>query len=162
MGIYATTTSFGEILPGFYKGGSSTSDTAGAAVVDRMITRAEAKLNSILAIKYSLPFATVPPLVRTLSEDLACYYIVRNTNYQDGKEKNKYLENFQIVFDDLAELMKGVTKLTLTDGSTVPVNSRGRILSSSLDYAQIFNKDEPTSWKPSAAELDDITDTREL
>ena len=161
MGNFATTTSFDYLLVRFYKSLSSTTDTFGSAQVSAHIDRAESLVMSSLAARYSMPFTTVPPEVRRISEDIASVYIIRSSNYQDGKEKNQYLENFEKAFYDLKQLSEGARKLTLTNGSLVSQNTAGRFKSSSLNYTPIFGLDDPINWERDSDEIEDQSEARE-
>lgn len=131
-------------------------------MASKAITRAEGTVNAALAIRYSLPFSVVPPEVRRLSEDIACYYIIRASHFQtSGGTKNPYLDDFKSAFDDLRSIAKGEMGLANTDGSLVPVNTSGMFKSSTETYSQIFNLDSPRAWEVDSDQLDDIADDRE-
>lgn len=156
MGSYATTTSLSELFPGFLSGNTTTSDTAGANQFSRHIDRAESVVNSYLTARYSLPFTTVPPILRTISEDLALYFLVRSAYTQDGQNKNQYHDEYKWAMTQLDKIGKGEIKLALTDGSIVAPNTAARIISSDTNYTRIFGKDDPDQWK---RDDDEITDT---
>lgn len=160
MGGYATSTSLPNLLPFFYKGNTSTSDTAGVALFSAQVDRAEAEVNSYLTARYSLPFSTVPPLVRALTEDIACYNTVRAAYTHDGDLQNKFLDDFTSAFSKLESIRDGITKLALTDGSILAGRSTTRYLCSTSEYAQTFNFDDPKNWNVDQDRLDDITDER--
>lgn len=147
MGDYATTTSISNLLPNYLKGNTTSSDTAGVAVFDAHVTRAEALVNSQLGTRYSLPFTTVPPICRTLTEDIACYYAMRGAFNQDGRTKNPYLDEYKTAMDMLAALGKGEAALVLTDGSQVPAMSADRFKSSTKDFVPVFGLDSASSWR---------------
>lgn len=160
MGSYATTTSIPNLLPQFLKGNSTGSDAVGASAFSAHIDRAEGLVNSKLTSRYALPFTTVPPLVRSMAEDIACYYALRAAIAQDGQVDNKQIERFKEALTTLDEVAKGDTALTLTDGSLAPSNVNNRILSSTLTYAPTFNLDEPKAWAVDEDRLSDIQDAR--
>lgn len=159
MGAYATTTSFTVLLPNFLKGNSA-SDTAGVAMLSAHISRAENKVNAYLSTRYALPFTSVPPLIRDLSEDIACYYAIRGSYTQDGQRDNKYLDDFKEAISTLEEIRDGKTHLVLTDGTAVNPMASNRYLSSTKDYAPTFNLDTTTAWKTDSDRLSDIEDER--
>lgn len=160
MGAYATTTSFSELLPNFLKGNTTTSDTFGAAMLSRHIDRAENIVNSYVSTRYSLPFTSVPPLVRTLTEDIACYYAIRGSYVQDGERKNEYMDAFKLAMDTLADIKAGLTHLVLSDGSLLNPQASSRYLSSTKDYTPTFDLDTVTSWKLDPERLTDIEGER--
>lgn len=160
MGSYATTTSISEILPGFLASNTTTSDAFGTSFFSRKITDAEAKINSALANRYSLPFSTVPPLCRSLAGDIAAYYAIRSGFTSDGLQRNAYLDDYKEAMETLKAIGEGKMALTYTDGSIVPVNASGRILSSTEGYSPIFALDDPDEWKRDQDEIDDQEDAR--
>lgn len=160
MGFYQTTTALSELLPGYLAGNTSTSDTAGVSAFSRYIDDAEAEVNSAIAIRYEMPFSTVPPLLRTLAGHIACYIAIRNGFSAEGLHRNQYLDDYKDAKAILKELMDGARRLTYTDGSLVPVNTTGRIKSSSETYTPIFGLDEPTSWDRDPDEVEDQADAR--
>lgn len=160
MGTYATTTSIGEILPGFLKGNTTTMDDPGTKIFSRLIDDAEAEINGVLANKYSMPFTTVPPLLRALAGHMAAGMAIRNGFSVDSIRRNQYLDDYKRSFEILDKLGKGEMKLTLTDGSLAPVNSTGRFLSNTENYTPIFGLDDPDKWERDQDEIDDQEDAR--
>lgn len=160
MGSYATTTSISTLIPGFLRGNTTTSDTAGVAIFSAHVDRAEGLVNSYVAARYALPLSPVPPLLRTLTEDIACYYAFRGALSQDGQRKNTYIEEYKQALSVLDDLKKGDVRLAYTDGSLVPVASSSRFLSSSEGYTPVFGKDDPEQWGVDSDESDDLEDAR--
>ena len=115
---------------------------------------------SAIAARYSMPFTTVPPEVRRLAQDIASYYIIRASTYQDGKEKNRILEEFKEAFEDLKSIESGDRKLTLTDGSLVSVKASTRMTSNTIEYTPIFGLDEQKNWARDIDEINDLSDAR--
>jgi phage gp36-like protein len=124
-------------------------------MLTKHIDRAEAFIASALSGRYSMPFSTVPPDVRRMAEDLASYYVIRASSYQDGKLKNQYLEEYKTVFSDIKAVADGAVKLSYTDGSLVSVKSSAKMLSSSENYTPVFGLDDPEKWQRDADEIED-------
>ena len=162
MGLYATTTSLSELLPHWLVSNTTTSDAAGSNIFSRHIDRAEAEINACVANRYSLPFTStaIPPYLRSLAEDGAAYYTIRGSTVQDLQVRNEMLAPYEIYFERLKDLKDGKIKLTLTDGSIIPVRT-GRFLSSTEGYTQIFGLDDATLWKRDSDEIDDQDSARE-
>lgn len=166
MGDYATTTSISLLLPNWLKGNTTTSDAPGTAVFDKHITRAESLVNAAVSVRYSLPFivgtttSNVPPVLRTLTEDIACGYALRGSFAQDGASRNEYPESYFAALDMLKQIEKGEIILTNTGGSVVPTLATGRMKSSSENYTPIFGLDEPKQWKRDANEISDQESAR--
>jgi len=166
MGLYATTTSLSELVPNFLRQNTTTSDTAGTSMFSRHIDRAESVVNSAVSRLYSLPFITgttttnVPPILRTLSEDIACYYALRSAYTQDGASKNPYVDAYKVAMDTLNDIADGKIKLADTLGSLVAVRPT-RYLSDKEGYTPIFGLDDPNEWKRDEDEITDQEAARE-
>ncbi len=160
MGNYATTTSIPYVLVNFLKGNAIVSDAFGATLCAHHIANAEAVVNSHLAVRYSMPFTTIPPDVRRLSEQIAAYNIIKSSTYQDVKQKNPYLDEFETAFDQLKMYSNGDIPLTYTDGSLVPTLSNNLFLSSTDNYTQIFGRDDATAWDRDEDEIEDTENAR--
>lgn len=159
MGLYATTTSLGNLLPFFLKGNTSTSDTIGASMFSSHVDRAEGEVNAYLSARYAMPFSAVPPIVRSLTEDIACYYTVRAAYTHDGELQNRFADDFKSAFVTLESIRDGKTKLSYTDGSLVPSKFDARYMIST-DYSPTFNLDNEKAWTVDQDRLDDIRDER--
>ncbi len=153
MGVYATTTSISNILPGYLIGETTTSDAAGTTKFSAHIDRAETLINAWVGRRYSLPFITgttttnVPPVIRTIAEDIATYNAFRATFAQDGKIKNPYLDEYKMAIEMLKEIGAGTMPLTFTDGSEVPADSSNLFLSTTKDFRPVFGLDDATDWR---------------
>ena len=161
MGEYATTTSISELMPFFLSGNTTTSDSAGASIFARMAVKAESVVNAAVSARYSLPFTTVPPLLRSLAEDIACYFSLRGSYVQDGQNRQEYMDDYKQALETLEKIEKGSIKLTLTDGSAVPTAYASRFSSNTKDYTPIFGLDDETAWGVDADLLSAQEDARE-
>lgn len=167
MGRYVTTTSLPVLMPQFLLGNTSTSDTAGVDVFSTAIDYAEGEINSILVNKYDPSSWTttgspgIPPMVRAMAADLACYRAARSISVQDAQIRNLNLENYKPVLELLANLRDGKVKLAYTDGSLVPSRTTNRFLSSTENYAQVFGLDSETAWARDPDEVSDQSSARE-
>lgn len=159
MGEYATTTSFTNLMP-YILAGNSTSDSSGVDAIKAHIVRAESIVNSYISARYSLPFTVVPPILRTISEDITSYFHIRGTSVQDGQRDNPWYTSYKLAIDMLKDIKDGVTPLALTDGSAVGPISTARFLSSTDGYARTFDLDSPESWEVDPDRIDDIKDGR--
>jgi hypothetical protein len=166
MGIYATTSSISELMPGYLVGNTTASDTVGAALFSRHIDRAEGIVMSTVGARYDVAAfrvgtttTNVPPMLRTLSEDIACWFAARAAYAQDGNRKQMYLDAFEIAKETLTDIRDGKTKLAYTDGAEVPPRSAARFLSST-NYTPIFGLDDPESWAVDDDQRNDIADSR--
>lgn len=155
MGQYATTTSIALLLPGYLREDSTSTDKKGRDMFAAHITRAEGLVNGYLVQKYSLPFTTVPPMVRQLTEDITCYFALRGALTGDGKTANPYMLEFKTALETLKDLVDGDLALTLTDGSALPVAASNRFLSSTENYNRNFGMDDAPDWRRDPNEVED-------
>lgn len=160
MGTYATTSSLSQLIPNFLSGNTTTSDVAGTGMFSRHIDRAESIVNTYVTARYSLPFTTIPPVLRTLSEDLACYFAVRSAYTQDGQNTNQYYPEYKEAIKTLEAIQKGDLKLALTDGSVIPTATNNRYISSTENYTPVFGPDDPENWKVDPDQVDDQANAR--
>ncbi len=161
MGAYATTTSISELLPYVLKTNTTTGDSPGTSMFSRHIDRAEGVVNSYISGRYSLPFSAVPPAIRTISEDIACYYFIRATYVQDGERKNEYQDSFKAAIKMLEEVRDGKTQLADTAGSLITQLTTSKYLSSTEGYSATLDEDEPKSWDIDADKSETISDGRD-
>jgi hypothetical protein len=166
MGAYATTSSLSLLLPNALSGGTTTSDTEAVATFSAHITRAESDINSVLAAKYSLPFVStsIPPSVRTWTEDLACFYFLRAAVAQDGQMQSNILDRYMPAYDRLVKAQLEGFKESLADtaGSLVSRKTSTRYKSSTESEAPVFDLDNQKSWDVSQNRLDRIDTVRDL
>ena len=163
MGSYATTSSLAQLLPNAMSGNTTSADSEAVATFGKHIERAEGDINTVLAERYTLPFTTVPPSVRSWSEDLACFYFLRAAISQDGRIGDSSARMFVDSYDRLqAAREKGFKgTLTLTDGSVLSPITTGRFKSSTENEGPVFDLDTATSWKADSDRLDRAGDARD-
>jgi phage gp36-like protein len=160
MGRYATTTTISVRLPDFLDGNTTSSDDKGTEVFSSYVEKAEAMVDAAVATRYSLPFTTIPPLMRDLSFELAAYYTLRAFSSRDWPSRNDTMDDFKTSFETLSQLQKGEIQLTLTDGSTVA--RAGTIIMCSRDGEDpAMDVDEPTAWAVDQNRLDDLDGARQ-
>jgi len=163
MGLYLSTTAISLILPGYLKGNTSTSDTAGVNIFSRQIANAESKVNSVIGARYDITAFTsgsIPPLLTKLTEDIAVYNVILLSGYR-ADDRNEYLDDYKNANETLNQIIAGEINLTFTDGSLVSVKSTKRFLSSTKDYTPIAGLDSETSWKRDSDEISDQSDARD-
>lgn len=167
MGRYVTTTSIPVLMPSFLAGNTTASDTAGVDIFSNATDYAEGELNATIVTRYDPSAWTttgspgIPPMVRGMAADMACFYSIRNAGVQDAQVKNLSLDTYARVFDRLDLLREGKLAISYTDGSLVPTRSAGRMLSSSEGYTPIFGLDTETAWERDSDEVSDQSSDRE-
>lgn len=161
MGLYATTTSIALLLPNFLRDNTTTTDAEGQSIFSLHIDRAESLVNAKVAQRYSLPFSTVPPLIRTITQDIATYMAIRGTLNQDGKVKNVYLEDYEKAMSLLDEVVSGAITLVDTQGTALATLGEQRFQSSTIDRSPIFGLDEAQNWQRDADEIAETEASRQ-
>lgn len=166
MGRYATSSSISVLLPNWLSGNTVTSDAYGADIWSAAADRAEGEVNSSIVNRYDPTSWTttgdpgIPPLVRKLTEDLACLFSVRAAQTQDSQIKNPNIAEWERSRQVLKDLRDGFEKLAYTDGSLVPTKSASKILSSTQGYSHIFALDAEVNWDVGQGEISDIESER--
>lgn len=167
MGRYATSSSISVLMPNWLSGNTTSSDTYGTDIWSAASDRAEGKVNSYLVARYDPSGWTttgspgIPPLVRKITEDLACLAVMRGAMTQDSQIKNPNIAEWLESEKDLEAIRDGFTKLAYTDGSLVPSKSSTRIVSSTEGLNHTFDLGPESEWGPGQAQLDLIDDERE-
>jgi len=130
--------------------------------VDFHISRAERKLNDDLSSRYAVPFATatLPPLVGSLTELMAAYYILRTVFTKDNQNKNDWVEDYKKEYDAMIDkLEKRERHLTYADGDLV-ADSETQISSNTMNNHTVFDMDDPKDWDIDSDYLDEVKDDR--
>lgn len=161
MGTFATSTSLAVKMVGTTFN-SAASDLASACIED-----AENEIMKNLSGMYDLEadyFQTstsTPPMVRTLTENLAMGYMYECLS-RGGKES--YMRSDRLikrVTENLKALADGTMQLFDTLGALiVPTNTKWRVISNTSEYTPTFGEDHPRRWKIDSTKLDDIADSR--
>ena len=115
-------------------------DDDGAGEVDddkvtRAIADADSEIDSYCGTRYSVPFSTVPAVIRKCSVDIAIYnlYARRRGAPEDRKERYKNSVDF------LKEVSKGNASLGEDDPDATPANKESPDISSNT---RIFTRDK--------------------
>lgn len=167
MGRYATSTSISVLMPFFLSGNTTTSDANGADIWSAASDRAEGYVNAAIVSRYDPSTWTttgspaVPPLVRKVTEDLACLYTLRSAITQDANVKNSNMPEWEKAEQVLFDIRDGKVKLAYTDGSLVPTRSGARFLSSTGGFNHIFGTDSERAWGSGDVEQDAIDSERQ-
>lgn len=129
----------GDIMPGRISEDqllqlTSENDTVDQDVIDDAIESADAEIDSYCGVKYSVPFATVPTRVKSLSADMATYYLFKKRAALVGMP-----ESIRQSYDDAIAFLKDVSRGTASLGvdpaptknsaTTLKVNSNDRTFS---------------------------------
>ena len=162
---YCSTTAIYTSLPKLPATNTASGYSTCADVISLHIRRADGLINGKCARRYSVPFTTVPPYIRTLAEDIVSYYVMRSFYSQDAQNRSEYLEEFKDkALEDLDAIMNGDIDLVDTSGSAIPVQTtevEDRISSTTEDYQPFFDIDDSTDWAFDEDRLDEVEDARD-
>ena len=158
---YSTLSSILVILPGMPQTTTASGYSATSAVITPHITRADNIINGKIAGRYDVKnFATsVPPMLQTISEDLATYFSFRSLFSADNQNRNEWTDKFQEAMTLLDEIRD--SKIDLVDSTGNVISEReatttdGLVDSNTISMQSFFDVDEPTDWKFD----DDMLDT---
>ena len=113
--------------------------TPDADVVSECITKADAEIDSYLGVKYTLPFSTPPARVKSLSEDIAIYYLFTRRSVAPELREINYKNAIAYLRDVAAG------RAVLIDGATEAVSGSKQIPEFSYSDS-VFNRDNMTSF----------------
>lgn len=140
--------------------------TATVALISSHITRADSLIDGKCARRYVVPFAatstSTPPLIQTLSQDLAAYYTYRSKFTGDNANRFGYLDDLmQIALETLNQIQEGKMDVVSTSGTVVSeVSGSSKIYSSTESYTPAFDVDDELNWKFDQDRLDAIRGAR--
>jgi len=103
------------------------------------ISKAEAEIHAWLSKKYTVPFTSsnIPPLIKSIAQDLSMYYLLRRIYTQNKKDLNPWVDEWKYARDMLKSLAEG--DLLLTGNS-------GEVIDARTDQMQIWSN--TTNYKP--------------
>lgn len=114
-------------------------DTPDSDVVTEAIAKADAEIDSYLGVKYTVPFSSAPARVKSLSEDIAIYYLyARRSVAPELRQKN---------YDNAISFLRDVAagRAVLIDGSA-EATSGSRQAPGIYSADSVFNRDNMTNW----------------
>lgn len=164
---YSTVTTILTLLPGLPQTSTQNGHSETVALVTQHIARADNVINAKIAQRYSVggfdTSGSVPPLLKTISEDIASYYTFRSEFGGDNQNSNEWTDKFKEALTLLDELREGDLDLVNTTGSIISENvasSVDIIQSDNMDYQPFFDEDSVTSWKVDTDKISSISDNR--
>ena len=151
MGTYISITATMGLMPELPQTITVSDYTSTAALVGVHIDRAEAVVNSYCSGRYDVPFVagSVPPTIKTLSEDITCYYVMRSL-YSGSRDMVDYMNSYRSAIDQLKLIQKGEINLVAIGGGLVTettIESNDGLISNTKSFRPIFNLDDDTSWQ---------------
>ena len=165
---YGTNTTILTLLPNLPQSATANGYTRVANLISSHVTRADTLINSYLVERYDISSfdtaGSVPPVLKTYSEDIASYYTLRSLYGGDGQNLNEYIQEYYKALEDLTKIREGEMNLFDTAGSQIPAKLSSTIdvvSSNTEDYTPTFLEDGPLSWATDSDKLDDIEDDRD-
>jgi phage gp36-like protein len=160
MAIYCSTSDLEIIMIG------TSFDTITTSLADKAITHAENEINKYLAKRYDVSgwvAGSVPPVVSSICEDLAVGYMYLRMGRGSKESFQRAKEISEPALENLKDLRDYKATLFDTSGSVIADNSSGSyyMKSTTENYHQIFDLDDPLNWSIDPDQLDDIEDGRE-
>ena len=156
---YASSTTVLQLVPGIV-----TTDSATVDALNAHIRRADDTINGKIAKRYSVPFTStaIPPLVRTIAEDLTAGFLFRSLFTRDSQNRNDWTEDLmKRAYEMLDQIADGEIDLADTSGALLSErDSTNKIDISTENYYPIFDVDTDTSWNIDSDRLDDISDRK--
>ena len=162
---YSTNTTILSYFPQLPQTTTSAGYTQTVAIINSHITRADTLIKGKIASRYDIAgfTASVPPLLRTISEDIASYFSFRSWFSQDNQNVNEWTDKFKEAESMLDMIRKGDMDLFNTAGALIAERASSNISlvdSNNLDYQPYFDEDGPLEWKVDSEKLDDINEKR--
>jgi len=162
---YSTATSLLIILPGLPQTSTSAGYTSTVEIVDKHILRADNTINGKVSIRYDVSAfsSDVPPLLKTLSEDIASFYSFRSFYGGDNQNINEWIEKYQEALNFLDEIRDAKIDLVDENGNVIPerdTTASTVISSNTKDYQSTFDEDDVLNWKTDQDKLTTIEDNR--
>ncbi len=159
MGTFATTTSLQILMPG------TSFDSATTTLCSQCITWAENAVRTRLARRFDVSAtifttaAQVPGQVTSITEALAIghYFKLASRGSKESIARGEAL--ISQAMKELEMLASGEVDLLNTSFAAVSVRSN-EVLSSTIDYHETFDEDDPLNWGPDSDKLTDIADGR--
>jgi len=126
-------------------------------VVEYMIDIACDIIDSKLVYKYTVPFTTTPPLVRTIATHLSAYLVLRRIySNTRGEGFADWLNMFKDFADNLLKsIFEGTCILIDSSGNELSIKSGYGIKISTSSYVPIFNEGGELDWEIDENKVDD-------
>jgi len=95
---------------------------------------------------------TTPAIIKSLSEDIAAYYVMRGLYSGKTPSINVWIDKYKEAKDTLRDIADGTKQI---EGITVDV---GAVQSTTKDYKRTFDERDETNWKTDPDKLEDLAD----
>jgi len=158
---YIDTSTVLHLLPNLPLSSGAAAWSSTNAIIHKAMQQSESLINGYCARRYTTPFTTVPPMIRTICEDITCYQAMRQLYSRDSQNVNDWVGDFKTAMDMLIEIRDKKIDLANTAGSLLDEKSTNTRIDSTTEYTPIFELDTFTSWAVDEDRLDDVEDVRD-
>jgi phage gp36-like protein len=138
-----------------------TSTVLNDAAVGAFITNADAIINGKISARYSLPLATTPPLIETISTYVTAHLCLQALYTRDNSNTNDWVKEYKVYYDMLDQIMDGTIKLIDSTGGEYGLISTGTMKSSTQNYHTTFDMGDVEDQVVDADLITDISSERE-
>lgn len=127
-------------------------------------SQAEALVNARLARHYSLPLATVPPLLEAVSTDIAVYYaLVKRLFTAERLNASPWPERYKEALETLEGVADGTLTLVDTAGTIIGARTDiAEVYSTTQGYTPTFHEGPWTTHVQDDDKIEDETDKRDI
>jgi|GEM_PF-5278985 len=105
--------------------------------VNNKIASAELEINARLASKYVTPISPVLDIVKSISLNLTCYYILRQNFTQEDGNLSNWVEQYRKTANDMIKQIEDGT-ITLDTPQSSVGNAADAVQSSTIGVARVF------------------------
>ena len=127
--------------------------------VQMHIDNADALIDSKIVAHYVLPLSTVPKIVKSVSQQIAIYYILCAGFTQDSQNKSRWADVYEKAIALLDKMSGGDMVLTDNAGNALP--NHNWLKSSTQGYIPIFDVGPTEEQVVDSSELTDIADSKD-
>lgn len=112
-----------------------------SASIAALIGRGQARVDARLARRFEVPFAGPPPIIETITTDLAAYEILRRLFTAQRMNNSEWPDRFRDADKLLQELADGKAEIVTASGTVLQGrNDVAEIWSSSENYLPTFHE----------------------
>jgi len=132
-----------------------TTDEVPEALRTKAVTKADAKINSILPssiIDAITALGTTPAIIKSIAEDIGGYYVMRGLYSAENPNRTEWLGEYKDAISLLKDIRDGKAQI---DDITVDDQ---QILSNTEDYKSTFDTRDETNWGVDSDRVDDLGD----
>jgi len=126
-----------------------------SGLITKSIIKADAEIRAVFSSDLLTAIdalETVPAIIKSLSEDIAAYYVMRGLYSGKMPSTNEWIDRYKEAKDILKQIAEGKKQI---EGITLKV---GAVQSSTKDYKRTFDERDETNWRTDPDKLEDLAD----